>query len=76
MNSVWHPSTNKNDFLLFGRPVSKQVLIPNATTQITAEGDPQGDHAGGIAKGMIAMLEQLQWWAEACKRQRAQQAKK
>lgn len=52
-------------------PVSKQVLIPNASVQISEAGEPQGDHATGMGKTMAAMLGQLQWWAEACKRQRS-----
>jgi chromate reductase len=52
-------------------PVSKQVIIPNANAQLTDEGVPQGDHAEGCQKQMDGMLEQLRWWAEATRAQRA-----
>lgn len=54
-------------------PVSKQVVIPNAPAQITEEGAAAGDHASGIEKTMDGMLEQLKWWAQACKMQRARE---
>jgi chromate reductase, NAD(P)H dehydrogenase (quinone) len=51
-------------------PVSKQVIVPNASQQVTEDGEAQGDHKDGLTKMMDAMLEQLQWWAEAARTQR------
>jgi|EP01046_Picozoa_sp_COSAG06_P072007 hypothetical protein len=50
--------------------VSKQVIIPNAPGQLNEAGEPEGEHASGCVKQMDGMLEQLRWWAEACRTQR------
>ena len=55
-------------------PVSKQVIMPNAPGQLSEEGVPEGDHAGGCIKQMDGMLTQLRWWAEATRDQRAKAA--
>jgi NAD(P)H-dependent FMN reductase len=52
-------------------PVSKQVIVPNAPAQLDAEGTPQGEHAESLVKMMDGMLEQVRWWAEAARAQRA-----
>lgn len=51
-------------------PVSKQVILPNAPGQLSEAGEPEGEHASGAVKQMDGMLEQLRWWAEACRTQR------
>ena len=51
-------------------PVSKQAVLPNAPAQLNEDGEPQGDHASGCIKQVDAVLEQLEWWAEAARTQR------
>ena len=57
-------------------PVSKQVVIPDAPSHITENGDATGKHKEGIEKTTDAMLEQLKWWATACRAQREQDVAK
>ena len=57
-------------------PVSKQVVIPDAPSHITENGDATGKHKEGIEKTTDTMLEQLKWWATACRAQREQDVAK
>jgi hypothetical protein len=54
--------------------VSSTLGVGQISQALTAEGEPNGELGGALAKSFPRFADDLLWWAEAAKAQRARKA--
>jgi NAD(P)H-dependent FMN reductase len=67
---AWHGILSEMGMVV----VSSTLGVGQISQALTAEGEPNGELGGALAKGFPRFADDLQWWAEAAKAQRARKA--
>jgi len=69
-NSMWHPTLSEMGMVV----VSSTVTVGSITASLDAEANPIGDGGAALDRSFPRFAEDLEWWAEAAKAQRARKA--
>jgi NAD(P)H-dependent FMN reductase len=66
-NSAWHPTLSEMGMIV----ISSTLTIGPIGQTLDHDGQPIGDPGKWLEKGFVRFAEDLEWWAEAAKAQRA-----
>lgn len=69
-NLIWHGTLSEMGMVV----ISSTVAVGEITKALDAEGQPTGPGGEALARNFPRLAADLEWWANAAKRQRAEQA--
>lgn len=69
-NFVWHGTLSEMGMVV----ISSTVMVGPVTQALDPEGRPTGEGAAALTRSFPRFAEDLEWWAQAARRQRAAEA--